>query len=290
MSSTAFAPTTSSLIESNVVTVSEVAPGYLRVVINNPPLNLFDPVVFAGLHLLQEYVDDPGHDVKALVLESANPDFFIAHLDLASMGTVPDIPGAQNLIQNWPGFSHWLSASPVVSIAKVRGRARGIGNELLLACDLRFASRENARLGQIEVGFGLVPGGGGLEWLPQHVGRARALEIVLSADDFGADTAELYGWINRSLPDAELDAYVDQLARRIVTFDATALATTKQLLGKRLAPPTEADFKESFDTILKLASSDASKAIIARLQAKAGGSFVPKELDLPQVYGHPDEA
>jgi len=86
------------------------------------------------------------------------------------------------------------------------------------------------------------------------------------------------------------DAYVDQLARRIVTFDATALATTKQLLGKRLAPPTEADFKESFDTILKLASSDASKAIIARLQAKAGGSFVPKELDLPQVYGHPDEA
>ena len=155
---------------------------------------------------------------------------------------------------------------------------------------MRFASRETARLGQVEVGFGFVPGGGGLDWLPRHAGRARALEIVLSADDFDADTAELYGWINRSLPDAELDAYVDQLARRIATFDATAIAATKRLVGKRLAPPAEADLKESFDTFLELFSSDAAQAITARLLAKAGGSLQPRELDLPQLYGHPDDA
>lgn len=113
---------------------------------------------------------------------------------------------------------------------------------------------------------------------------------MLSADDFDADTAELYGWINRSLPDAELDAYVDQLARRIATFDATAIAATKRLVGKRLAPPAEADLKESFDTFLELFSSDAAQAITARLLAKAGGSLQPRELDLPQLYGHPDDA
>ena len=106
-----------------------------------------------------------------------------------------------------------LTKSPVVSIAKIRGCARGVSSEFVLACDMRFASRENTRLGHPEVGVGLHPGGGGTERLPDLVGRGRALEIVLSANDFDGETAERYGYVNRALPDAELDAFVDALAR-----------------------------------------------------------------------------
>jgi enoyl-CoA hydratase/carnithine racemase len=283
-------PNTANLIDSACVVVTRIAPGYLNVQLLNGRQNLFDPTVFAGLHLLQEFVNAPANEIKVFVLESGNPDFFIAHLDFASMGTVPDVPGAQNLIERWPAFSHWLSSSSVVSIAKIRGITRGIGNELVLACDMRFASKETARLGQIEVGFGLVPGGGGLEWLPQHVGRGRALEIILSAEDFDADTAALYGWINRALPDLELDDHVDALARRIASYEPAALATAKALIGKRLPPPSVEQLEESFSAILRLASSDAGKAEAARIRALAGGSLVESELDLPNLYGQPASA
>lgn len=281
-------PNRPSLIDSKVLSVSEVAPGYLRAIIDNPPINLFDPVLFAGLNLLQDYVEVPAHGVKVVVFESAHSDFFVAHLEFASMGTVPSVPGAKNLIEHWPTYSHRLTRSPAVSIAKVRGRARGIGNEFILACDMRFASREKARLCQIEIGFGMVPGGGGLEWLPRHVGRARALEIILSASDFDADTAEKYGWVNRSVGEAELDAIVDGLARRIATFDATAIRTVKSIVDSRFDPPAPAELRESFDAILRLAAGSASKEIVARLRAKAGGSLAPVELELPTHYGTPD--
>ncbi|MDW5329933.1 enoyl-CoA hydratase/isomerase family protein [Plantactinospora sp. KLBMP9567] len=282
MSTTPAAP---SLIASDVVHVSQPDDGYLLVVIDNPPLNLFDPTVFAGLHLLREYIEAKGDEIRVVVFESGNPDFFFAHMDFATINQVPDIPGAQNIIEHWPAFSIWLTAAPVVSIAKVRGRARGIGNEFVAACDMRFASLERALLGQIEVGFGVVPGGGGLEWLPRHVGRSRALEIALSADDFDARTAETYGLVNRALPDAELDGYVDALARRIASFNPAALSTAKRLIDKRLPPPSEAELRESFDAILRLTSTDTVKALQQRLRVKAGGSFAPAELDLPTLYG-----
>ena len=280
-----FANDSASLTDSAVVRVSQAAPGFLRAVVDNPPINLFDPTVFAGLNLLQSYVDEPANAVKVVVFESANTDFFFAHLDLAKAAEVPDIPGARNIVQSWPGFSQWLTNAPVVTIAKIRGRARGIGNEFICACDMRFASSERARLCQIEVGFGLVPGGGGLEWLPRHVGRGRALEAVLSADDFDADTAERYGWVNRALPDAELDDYVDRLARRIATFDAAAIATAKQLIGKRQPTPAEAELAESFGAIRALRRGKPAQRIAALLRERAGGSPAPAELDLPQLYG-----
>src|SRR4029077_15852586 len=105
------------------------------------------------------------------------------------------------------------------------------GCEFALACDLRFASREKAIFGQPEVGFGLIPGGGALERLPLVVGRSRAIEIVLGADDFDADTAERYGWINRAVPDAELDGYVANFVRRVLSFDSQALTTAKAILN-----------------------------------------------------------
>ena len=144
--------------------------------------------------------------VKVVVFQSANPDFFIAHLDVAKAAERPEALGL------WRDFVLRLSSTPVVSIAKIRGRARGIGNEFVLACDMRFASRQNALFGNPEVGVGLVPGGGALEWLPRLVGRSRALEIVLSGDDFDADIAERYGWVNRTLDDGDLDSFVDTLA------------------------------------------------------------------------------
>jgi enoyl-CoA hydratase/carnithine racemase len=136
--------------------------------------------------------------VKVVVFQSANPDFFIAHLDVAKAAERPEV------LDLWRDFVLRLSSAPIVSIAKIRGRTRGIGNEFVLACDMRFASRQNALFGNPEVGVGLIPGGGALEWLPRLVGRSRALEIVLSADDFDADIAERYGWVNRALDDPRL--------------------------------------------------------------------------------------
>src|SRR5207237_9120281 len=132
-----------------------------------------------------------------------------------------------------------LTKSPVVSIAKIRGCVRGVSSEFVLACDMRFASRENTRLGQPEVGVGLHPGGGGTERLPDLVGRGRALEIVLGANDFDGDTAERYGYVNRALPDAELDGFVDALARRIASFDRRALAAAKNLVNHVSLPSAD---------------------------------------------------
>jgi enoyl-CoA hydratase/carnithine racemase len=135
---------------------------------------------------------------------------------------------------------HKLSELPVVSIAKLRGRARGAGSELALACDMRFAARENAILGQIEVGTGAAPGAGGVQHLARLLGRGRAMEAILGAADFNADEAERYGWINRALPDAELDAFVAHLARRIASFPAEAVLSTKQVLNELTLPGADA--------------------------------------------------
>ena len=158
------------------------------------------------------------------MFQSANPDFFIAHLDVAKAAERPEVLGL------WRDFVLHLSSTPVVSIAKIRGRTRGIGNEFVLACDMRFASRQSALFGNPEIGVGLVPGGGALEWLPRLVGRSRALEIVLSGDDFDADIAERYGWVNRTLDDDDLDSFVDVLVRRLAPFYCEALGAAKAQL------------------------------------------------------------
>src|SRR4029077_8402288 len=145
-----------------------------------------------------------------------------------------------------------LTKSPVVSIAKIRGCVRGVSSEFVLACDMRFASRESTRLGQPEVGVGVHPGGGGAERLPHLVGRGRALEIILGGNDFDGDTAERYGYVNRALPDAELDGFVDVLARRIASFDRRAIAAAKNLVNQVSLPSADQllDAITSFETAL----------------------------------------
>lgn len=215
---------------SHRLSVEAVTPAYWRIVIDNPPINLYDPEMFAAFRLLMDRIDaDP--DLKVVVLESANLDYFCAHYDVVRGREIPDIPGAAPFTE-WPTFVARLAQSRVVSIAKVRGRARGHGSEMALACDIRFASLETAIFAQIEVGMGVVPGGGATEWLSALTGRSRAIEIRVGADDFDAETAERYGWVNRAIADADLDAFVDRFARRVASFDGRAVELAKRL-GQR---------------------------------------------------------
>ncbi len=192
---------------------------------------------------MTELEGDPS--LKVVVFESANPEFFTAHLDVAK---AVEKPGVLDL---WREFVLRLSSAPVVSIAKIRGRTRGIGNEFVLACDMRFASRQNALFGNPEVGVGLIPGGGALEWLPRLVGRSRALEFILSADDFDADIAERYGWVNRTLEDANLDPFVDTLVRRLASFDRRTLAAAKAQIN-RFGTPTASELQSSNEMIFPM--------------------------------------
>jgi enoyl-CoA hydratase/carnithine racemase len=177
----------------------------------------------------------------------------------------------------WRDFVLRLSSAPVVSIAKIRGRTRGIGNEFVLACDMRFASRQSALFGNPEVGVGLVPGGGALEWLPRLVGRSRALEIVLSGDDFDADIAERYGWVNRTLDDKDLDSFVDALVRRLASFDHETLAAAKAQVN-RFGRPTAAELQSSIDLFFPLLALPGAQARRAKIRDIGYG--VPSDFEL----------
>ncbi|MGA3132832.1 MAG: enoyl-CoA hydratase/isomerase family protein [Terracidiphilus sp.] len=214
-------------------------PGRWTITFSNPPINMFVPATIVELGALMTDLEaDPS--VKVVVFQSANPDFFIAHLDVAKAVERPEVLGL------WRDFVLRLSSTPVVSIAKIRGRTRGIGNEFVLACDMRFAGRQSALFGNPEVGVGLVPGGGALEWLPRLVGRSRALEFLLSGDDFDADIAERYGWVNRTLDDDHLDSFVDALVRRLASFDREALGAVKTQVN-RFGTPTATELQSSTD-------------------------------------------
>ncbi|MGH8317393.1 MAG: enoyl-CoA hydratase/isomerase family protein [Steroidobacteraceae bacterium] len=222
--------------------VDRVKPGLWTVTFSNPPINLLEPATITELQaLVSEVVADPS--AKVLIFQSADPDFFIAHFDTSQASETPRAPGPTGYAP-WIDFVLRLSCAPVVSIAKVRGRTRGVGNEFILACDMRFASRQKAIFGNPEIGVGLPPGGGALEWLPRIVGRSRALEIVLSGDDFTADVAERYGWVNRALDDGELDGFVDDLASRLASFDRQALGAVKAQVS-RVGVPAGTEFESS---------------------------------------------
>jgi enoyl-CoA hydratase/carnithine racemase len=252
------------------------SPAYWRVTIDNPPLNLFDPEISDELQELIELLEaDTG--VKVVVFDSAVPDYFMAHVDLSRVAELSTRPGPTGL-SPWPDVALRLQRASFVTIGVLRGRARGVGSEFLLALDLRFASRERAILAQVEVGCGIIPGGGGLERLPALIGRARSMEAIIGGEDFDADTAERYGWVNRSLPDADLDAFVERLAQRIAGFDRDAIATAKQLINARTGLPTPADIIESQTKFFEAASRPAGQARIGDLLQR--GLQQPGELEL----------
>jgi enoyl-CoA hydratase/carnithine racemase len=231
--------------------VIEETPAYWRVVFDYPPFNILDAAIFEGLQDLLVRMDT-SESLRVVVFESAIPDFYLAHFDLTGKtGNITTAVGPSGLPILIDTFVR-LTKSVAISIAKIRGCVRGGSSEFVLACDMRFASRENTRLGQPEVGVGVHPGGGGTERLPHLVGRGRALEIVLGADDFDGDTAERYGYVNRALPDAELDEFVDALARRIASFDRRAIVAAKNLINQVSLPSADPllDALNSFQTAL----------------------------------------
>jgi enoyl-CoA hydratase/carnithine racemase len=248
-----------------------VAPtdeGVLAVVIDAPPMNLIGPELVRDLvSLLGEL--DSGEDTRVLVLESADPEYFVPHVDLTKVAEYTAEaakaggPDDASLGMVW----YRLSRLPVVTIAKLRGRARGAGSELALACDMRFAARENTILGQPEVGFGALPGAGGMQHLGRLLGRSRAMEVILGAGDFDADEAERYGWVNRALPDAELDGFVARLARRIASFPADGVRSAKQVLNGLALPETDA-IRADARRFQELVRSNTVQARIATLFAQ----------------------
>ena len=220
------------------IRVIEEIPAYWRVVFDYPPFNIADATLFQDLQNLLVRID-ASPSLRVVVFESASPDFYLAHFDLTGKtGNVTTSVGPSGMPILMDTYVR-LTKSPVVSIAKIRGCVRGACSEFVLACDMRFASRENTRLGQPEVGVGVNPGGGGTEPLPPLVGRGRALEIILSANDFDGETAERYGYVNRALPDAELDGFVDALARRIASFDRRPIAAAKKLVNQVSLPSAD---------------------------------------------------
>jgi enoyl-CoA hydratase/carnithine racemase len=250
--------------------IDRTYPGRWTITFSNPPINIFAPSTIVELGALMTDLEaDPS--VKVVVFQSANPDFFIAHLDVAKAAAQPGV------LDLWRDFVLRLSSTPVVSIAKIRGRTRGIGNEFVLACDMRFASRQNALFGNPEVGVGLIPGGGALEWLPRLVGRSRALEIVLSADDFDADVAERYGWVNRALNDDELDSFVDTLVRRLASFDREVLAAAKAQIN-RFGTPTATELQSSNDMIFPMLARPSAQA--RRPKLRGIGYGIPSDFEL----------
>src|ERR1700742_5384555 len=212
---------------------------YWRVTIDNPPINVMSPEMIGQFHEVINALESDDH-VRVVVFDSAVDDYFLNHSDFtANIEDLTGLPAGPTGLPPWPDFLVRLTRAPVVSIALIRGRATGNGSELTLACDMSFASREKTLISQWEVGVGMVAGGGPMARLPQLIGRNRALEVLLGSEDIRGDQAEAYGYVNRALPDAELDAYVEALATRIAKFDKWAIAETKRLVNTTLSPDVE---------------------------------------------------
>jgi enoyl-CoA hydratase/carnithine racemase len=219
------------------VRVNRLSPVYWRVIMNNPPLNLMGPEFVLQFREIMAAIESD-EQLKVVVFESAVDGFFLNHSDFnVKLEELTGIPQGPTGLESWPDILVRLQRVPVVSIALIRGRATGNGSELTLACDMSFASREKTRLSQWEVGVGMVAGGGPMARLPRLIGRNRAMEVLMGSDDVGGDLAQAYGYVNRSLPDAELDAFVEALATRIASFDKWAISNTKRLVNAASLTP-----------------------------------------------------
>lgn len=253
-------------------TVTRSSRSLWRVTFDNPPINLIDAVMMKELlNLLTEIERDKR--VGVVLFDSADPDFFLAHYDIA--GDPAELEGVETTAGRHP-FTELhirLSKSPAVTISAIRGRARGAGSEFVLATDIRFASRERAVLGQFEIGVGAAPGGGALNRLSSLVGRARAFEILVSGQDFDGELAERYGYVNRTIPDEQFVDFVDAFAQRVSRFDLLALADIDEPLGAEI------------DAFWKAAKRPAFPAL-HRQAFKAGYSQRgPVELNLGDFVG-----
>jgi enoyl-CoA hydratase/carnithine racemase len=255
------------------IRVNRSSSAHWRVIFDNPPLNLMGPEFVLELRDIVAALETD-EDVKVVVFESAVDGFFLNHSNfLGKIEDLTSIAQGPTGLEAWPDILVRLTRAPVVSIALIRGRATGNGSEIALACDMSFVSREKAVLSQWEVGVGLVAGGGPMARLPRLIGRGRALEVLLGADDITGDMAEFLGYVNRSLPDADLDGFVAALATRIASFDKWAIANTKRLVNAASLPPDieiAAGWDACMTSIARPAAQERIKALLEQGFHKPG--------------------
>jgi enoyl-CoA hydratase/carnithine racemase len=262
-----------------------------RVTFNNPPINLIDPLMIVELHQLLDEIEQD-KQVAVVLFESADPDFFLAHYDiLADTSPFEALPSLANPLQHWTSFLIRLSRSRAVTISAIRGRARAAGSEFVLATDIRFASRERAILGQFEVGFAAIPGGGPSTRLPGIVGRGRAFEILLGGDDFDGELAERYGYVNRAIADTEFIPFVDAFAQRVSRFDLLALADIKRFINDA-SLPANAPLTAEMDAFTEAVARPATQSIVTKAIEQGYQQRSDLELNLGAYIGNaaPDPA
>jgi enoyl-CoA hydratase/carnithine racemase len=247
------------------IRVARRSPAYWRVTIDNPPINVMGPEMVREFQELIYALEADEH-VRVVVFDSVVEDYFLNHSDFfAKLEDLTSMPAGPTGLPPWPDFLARLTRAPFTSIALIRGRATGNGSELTLACDMSFASREKAIFSQWEVGVSLVAGGGPMARLPRLMGRNRALEVLLSSEDIRGEQAEAYGYVNRALPDADLDAFVEAFATRIAGFDKWAIANTKRLVNTSL--PADVELAAGWDACMTSIGRPAAQERIKALMA-----------------------
>jgi enoyl-CoA hydratase/carnithine racemase len=260
-----------------------VARGVAWVTIDHPPINLFDLALMRELDGFGRAVESDDA-VRVVVLQSADPDFFIAHADVELIRQLPaEPPPRSTQLSFFHAMVDRFRTMPKATIGKVEGRARGGGSELLLSLDMRFGALGRAVFAQPEVALGIIPGGSGTQRLPRLIGRARALEMILGGEDVDAALAERWGYLDRALPPAELGPFVERLAERIASFPATAIALAKAAVNAAELPTREGLLEEAHLFDRSVATPDARERM-ARFLA-AGGQTRAVELDLGRLAG-----
>ena len=266
------ATTTPATTTAEQLHLTRQSPACWRVTIDNPPINVMGPEMVRQFQQIIQIIESD-KAVKVVVFDSAIDGYFLNHSDFtAKLEDLTGMPPGPTGLPPWPDFLVRLTRAPVVSIALIRGRATGNGSEITLACDMAFASREKTIISQWEVGVGMVAGGGPMARLPRLIGRNRALEVLLSSEDLGGEQAEAYGYVNRALPDADLDDHVDALASRIARFDKWAIGETKRLVNTSLPPDVElgAGWDACITSLGRSAAQQGIKALMAEGFHKPG--------------------
>ena len=269
------------------ILLSKVSPACWRVTFNNPPLNLMGPEFLVEFDKIITAIETDEH-LRVVVFDSAVDGFFLNHSDFTvKLEELTSLPQGPTGLEAWPDILVRLTRAPVVSIAKIQGRATGNGSEITLACDMAFISRERGLLSQWEVGVGMVAGGGPMARLPRLIGRGRALEVLLGSDDICGDLAAAYGYVNRSLPDSELDGFVEALATRISRFDKWAISNTKRLVNAA-SLPQDVEIAAGWDACIASVARPTTQERIKELMARGFHKPGNVETRLGYYLGQPD--
>ncbi|MGW2092281.1 enoyl-CoA hydratase/isomerase family protein [Promicromonospora sukumoe] len=260
------------------LTLTVESPTFWRVTFDNPPINVIGLEMMRDLKALLTELES-NDTVNVVVFDSADPDFYIAHYDVTVDNDEAEaLPKATDYTA-WVDITVRMSKLDAVTIAAIRGITRGAGSELVLAMDMRFASLEKAKLAQVEIALNAVTGGGASGRLPSLAGRGRTMEILLGAEDFDGALAERYGYVNRALPDAELDDFVTSFARRVSGWDHQAIVEVKELINKYTRLP-DAEFPLHSDAYWAAVSNPAVGATVGRLLENGMQERGPLEYDL----------